>query len=57
MGRTAVVPANAALIEKEVYSAGMDANTCPPCRAEDGREAPPGEGTPVPNPQCRGLDR
>ena len=57
MGRAAVVQANVALIEKEIYSAVMDSRTCPRCRDEDGKEYPPGEGTPAPNPSCLGLDK
>ncbi len=57
MGRAAVAAANADAIEREIYSAVMDLRTCPVCRAEDGKEYGVGEGAPVPNPRCHGLDR
>ena len=56
-GRTDAAAANAAVIDRELYTAVMDANTCGPCAEADGQEFAVGEGPGIPNPACEGGDR
>jgi len=57
-GRAAVVEANADKVSTLIYTVAMDANTCGPCGAMDGREfAPDDPDLPdLPNPECEGGD-
>lgn len=57
VGRQSVADANAERIDREIYTAAMDDNTCQPCAKYDGQEFAVGEGPACPNPECEGGAR
>lgn len=57
IGRGDEMRSRADEIERYEYSALLDANTCEPCLADDGKEgASPNELPDTPNPDCEGSD-
>lgn len=57
IGRGDEMRARSSEIERYEYSALLDANTCPSCLADDGKEgASPDDLPDTPNPDCEGSD-